>query len=114
MYQHSLEQWQVDHPHRSQQRNKWKASASEPIGAGTIAVSSEEDWPLIRCRADRIATLHPGKDGTSRVLSIKAADDVVKGSTTGVLIPPRDKGGGIAVNAYGLVVYVKSVMYISI
>ena len=90
MYQHFLEQWQVDHPHRPQQRNKWKVSASEPIGAGTITVLREENWPLLRCRVDRIATLHPGKDSTSRVLSVKTADDVVKCPTTRV----RTKGQG--------------------
>ena len=59
-----------------------------------MVVLKEDNLPPLRWKLGRITALHPGKDGISRVLSIKTAEGVVQRHATKVCILSLDEGGG--------------------
>ena len=61
---------------------------------GTMVVLKEDNLPPLRWKLGRITALHPGKDGISRVLSIKTSEGVVQRPAAKVCILPMDEGGG--------------------
>ncbi|XP_076392689.1 uncharacterized protein LOC143265292 [Megachile rotundata] len=90
MQQHFWRRWQTDYLHQLQQRNKWKVTVPEKFGPGTMVVIKEDNLPLLRWRLGRITEVHPGKDGVSRVVSIRTADGIIKRPVAKICILPVD------------------------
>ncbi|KAK1120108.1 hypothetical protein K0M31_012832 [Melipona bicolor] len=61
-------------------------------------VPKSERLPPLRWKLSRNAALTQGEDGIARVLSVEAADGLVKRPTAGECILPVDEGGGHAEN----------------
>ncbi|XP_076382083.1 uncharacterized protein LOC143260481 [Megalopta genalis] len=90
MLQHFWSRWQGEYLHQLQQRHKWQLDNPSKFRLGTLVVVKEDNLPPLRWRTGRIIELHPGKDGNTRVVSIKLSDTILRRPVTKICILPVD------------------------
>ncbi|CAK9827604.1 hypothetical protein ANTRET_LOCUS5285 [Anthophora retusa] len=88
MFQHFWKRWQREYLHHLQQRYKWKASSTEHMTKGSLVVIKDDNLPPLRWSLGRITELHQGKDGETRVVTIRTATGLYKRPTTKICILP--------------------------
>nr|XP_031836982.1 uncharacterized protein LOC116428908 [Nomia melanderi] len=89
--QHFWKRWHREHLHELQQRHKWQLDSPDNVKAGELVIIREDNTPPLKWRLGRIADLHPGSDNTSRVVSIKVADGIIKRPVTRVCVLPIEE-----------------------
>ncbi|XP_055917147.1 uncharacterized protein LOC129949607 [Eupeodes corollae] len=70
MQQHFWRRWQDEYLQTLQPRSKWH-EATENINIGDVVIIKNENLPATQWPLGRIMKLHPGKDGLTRVVTIK-------------------------------------------
>ncbi|CAK9800717.1 hypothetical protein ANTPLA_LOCUS7241 [Anthophora plagiata] len=88
MFQHFWKRWQREYLHHLQQRYKWKTSSTQHLTKGSLVVIKDDNLPPLRWALGRIAELHQGKDGETRVATIRTATGLYKRPTTKICILP--------------------------
>lgn len=73
MHQQFWKRWRDEYLHTLQQRPKWLRPA-EPIRVGSLVLLKNENAPPLQWKRARIVELHPGRDGVSRVATVRTAD----------------------------------------
>ncbi|XP_076385707.1 uncharacterized protein LOC105663446 [Megachile rotundata] len=91
MLQHFWQRWQAEYLHQLQQRNKWRAKSPTNFGPGTMVLIKDDNVPPLKWRVGRILELHPRADNITRVVSIKAAEGVIKRPLTKICILPVEQ-----------------------
>lgn len=79
LLQHFWERWSNEYLCSLQQRNKWK-TPSPGLSVGTLVLLKEDNTPPLTWPMGRITFLHPGRDGLTRVASVKTVSGEVKRS----------------------------------
>lgn len=62
--------WSLDYLQQLQTRNKWQ-KATENLAVGEIVLIKEDNLPPSRWALGRILKVHPGRDGLTRVVTLK-------------------------------------------
>lgn len=88
MLQHFWQRWYKEYLHQMQQRVKWQTTTSSSVNIGMLVVIKDDNLPPLRWKLGRILELHPGADGTTRVVSVKTADGVLKRSVNKLCVLP--------------------------
>ena len=86
MIQHFWKRWHQEYLHELQQRHRWQSDSSDILAIGTLVLIRDDNLPPLRWRLGRVAELHPGADGVTRVASIRVADGVIKRPVTKLCI----------------------------
>ncbi|XP_076247806.1 uncharacterized protein LOC143187478 [Calliopsis andreniformis] len=88
MFQHFWQRWHKEYLHHLQQRHKWKTSSNQQLRKGSLVVIKEDNLPPLRWSLGRITELHQGKDGISRVVTVRTATGIYKRPTAKICILP--------------------------
>ncbi|XP_049886662.1 uncharacterized protein LOC126381185 [Pectinophora gossypiella] len=75
--QHFWKRWSTEYISELQRRTKWKEN-KETITPNSLVLIKDDNLPPLRWRLGRIISLSPGKDGVSRVASIRTATGVIQ------------------------------------
>ncbi|KAK9508957.1 hypothetical protein O3M35_006386 [Rhynocoris fuscipes] len=70
LHQSFWKRWHTEYLSSQQERHKWRYKRNE-IPVGTLVVIKDENLSPTQRRMARIVALHPGKDGISRVATLK-------------------------------------------
>lgn len=68
--------WSRHYVAELQKRTKWQTRGKD-IELGTLVIIKEDNLPPLRWRMGRIVSVFPGKDGVSRVASIRTATGII-------------------------------------
>ena len=77
MIQGLWSQWSQEYLHHLQQRSKWRISQSN-VKIGDLVLIKEDNLPPLVWKKAIISDLHPGKDGVTRVVSLKTSTGTIK------------------------------------
>jgi hypothetical protein len=77
--QHFWKRWSREYIVELQQRSKW-ATSTRPAAVGDIVIVHEDNIPPLCWSLGRIETVHPGRDGKVRTVSVRTKSGVVKRS----------------------------------
>ncbi|XP_070515381.1 uncharacterized protein [Cardiocondyla obscurior] len=72
--------WNLEYLNELQQRTKWNKDGIK-IEVGTMVLIKDKNLPCIKWLLGRIATLHPGEDGTIRAATVKTVHGELKRTT---------------------------------
>lgn len=81
--------WSVEYLHTLQQRRKWQLREKN-IGIGDLVLILEDNLPPTKWAIGRIIDTHPGSDGQTRVVTIRANNSTYKRSIVKVARLPID------------------------
>lgn len=95
MLQHFWERWHQEYISQLQFRPKGKSSKTSTIKLGAMVLIKQDNAPPLHWPLGRITELHPGKDGITRVVSIQAAQGIIKRPVAKICILPIDDGSNI-------------------
>ena len=70
MVQNLWRQWSRDYLHQLQQRTKWR-NIQPNVKIGELVLVKEDNLPPLVWKKAIICDLHPGKDGLTRVVTLK-------------------------------------------
>lgn len=70
--------WSLEYLHEIQQRGKWFSDRGTPIREGMIVVVCDDNAPPLQWRLARVHALHPGPDGSVRVVTLQIGKTFVK------------------------------------
>ncbi|KAJ8980991.1 hypothetical protein NQ317_015811 [Molorchus minor] len=73
------QRWSRDYMCNLQQRRKWSRHTL-PVRVGELVLIKAENLPSAQWPLARVVELHPGKDGTTRVVSVKTNKGIFKRS----------------------------------
>ncbi|XP_018359718.1 PREDICTED: uncharacterized protein LOC108758967 [Trachymyrmex cornetzi] len=73
--------WSLEYLNELQKRAKWNKDGST-LNNGDVVLIKEKNLPCTQWALGRILAQHPGKDGVTRVATIKTATGEIKRSTT--------------------------------
>lgn len=77
LHQDFWSRWHKEYLHTLNQRGKW-TNPSTPVEPGTMVLIKNELTPPMRWHLGRIIETHPGKDGVSRVATVKTQQGIFK------------------------------------
>lgn len=77
LLQHFWARWSSEYLNNLQQRRKW-TSPSQQLTAGSLVLLKEDNTPPLTWPMGRIVRLHEGKDGLTRVVTVKTANAEVR------------------------------------
>jgi hypothetical protein len=80
--------WSHDYLHQLQQRNKWKDIQSN-VTIGDIVLVKEDNLPPLVWKKAVISDFHSGKDGLTRVVTLRTATGTLKRSITKICLLPK-------------------------
>lgn len=72
MHQDFWRKWHLEYLHTLQQRNKW-FKKEQNIDVGTMVLIVNEQCSPLKWNLGRVTQLHPGVDGTCRVVTVRTA-----------------------------------------
>ena len=85
-------QWSTHYLQRQQYISKWHHPSNE-IKTGSLVLITDERLPLCKCPLARAVELQPGKDGLTRVVTLKTAiTTLIRPVTKLVIIPVTQPG----------------------
>jgi hypothetical protein len=87
--QHFWTRWRKEYLTSLQQRSKWNRPPAT-IQPGSMVLINEDNLPPQQWLLGRIIQLHPGKDGITRVVSIKTTSGILKRAVNRISILPMD------------------------
>lgn len=79
LQQHFWSRWSLEYISELQQRSKWQQKVN-PIKINDLVVIKEENQPPLKWSLGRVIEVHPGKDGTVRVATVKTSTGTIKRS----------------------------------
>lgn len=85
LYQEFWKRWNNEYLARLQQRPKWKTS-SKNLEVGNLVLIRDEGLPPTKWLMGRIIDTQPGKDGHTRVVTIKNKNTIMKRPITKVCL----------------------------
>ena len=88
MIQQLWKHWSHDYLHQLQQRNKWK-DIQPNVKIGDLVLVKEDNLPPLVWKKAVINDLHTGKDGLTRVVTLKTATGTFKLSITKICVLPK-------------------------
>ncbi|XP_030758032.1 uncharacterized protein LOC115883763 [Sitophilus oryzae] len=77
MSQHYWNRWQREYLTELQNRVKWKQNSRHLLKVGILVLVKNDNAPSVNWQLGRVTELHPGKDGVTRVVSLKVNDGVL-------------------------------------
>lgn len=89
LQQHFWSRWSHEYITSLQERNKWKRDQAN-LKLGQLVVIKDDNLPPLRWKLGRVADLHPGSDGISRVASIRTSAGIVRRAFTKICPLPDD------------------------
>lgn len=89
LQQHFWSRWSLEYVSELQQRTKWRSS-HDKLKLGDLVVIKEDNLPPCKWLLGRIDTLQPGKDGISRVATIKTKRGLIKRPFAKICPLPKD------------------------
>jgi hypothetical protein len=87
--QHFWTRWRKEYLTSLHQRSKWNRPPAT-IQPGSMVLINEDNLPPQQWLLGRIIQLHPGKDGITRVVSIKTTSGILKRAVNRISILPMD------------------------
>lgn len=91
MGQHFWARWRTEYLHHLQQRSKWQTSCDSSPQVGDMVMIQEDNVPPMSWPLGRLVEVHPGKDGVTRVVSVKTKGGVLKRAVTKIALLPVDE-----------------------
>lgn len=89
--QHYWQRWSTEYISELQGRTKWKQQFGNLLKVGTLVVIKDDQLPVLKWRIGRVVALHPGRDNTVRVASVKCADgSLIKRAVSRMCVLPID------------------------
>lgn len=88
MTQHLWRHWSHDYLHQLQQRNKWKTTQPN-VKIGDLVLVKEDNLPPLVWKKAVISDIHPGKDGLTRVVTLRTATGMFKRPITKICLLPK-------------------------
>ena len=88
MIQQLWKHWSQDYLHQLQQRNKWKYMQPN-VQIGAVVLVKEENLPPLVWKKAVINDIHVGKDGLTRVVTLKIATGIFKHPITKICLLPQ-------------------------
>nr|XP_031836770.1 uncharacterized protein LOC116428796 [Nomia melanderi] len=89
--EHFWKRWHREYLYELQQRHKWQLDSPGNVKADALVIIREDNTPPLKWRLGRIADLHPDSDNTSRVVSIKVVDGIIKRPVSRVCVLPIEE-----------------------
>ncbi|XP_050293812.1 uncharacterized protein LOC126734295 [Anthonomus grandis grandis] len=89
LQQHFWRRWSLEYISELQQRLKWRTNYDQ-LNIGDLVVVKKDNLPPCKWLLGRIDHLHPGKDGISRVASIKTRKGLIKRSFAKICPLPKN------------------------
>jgi hypothetical protein len=96
MIQRLWKQWSQDYLHQLQQRHKWR-NIQPNVKIGELVLVKEDNLPPLVWKKAMISDLHPGKDGLTRVVTLKTSTGTLKRPITKICLLTQVELGGIIV-----------------
>ena len=90
MKQHFWRRWSKEYLNQLTTRAKWHLKKPEDIKIGSLVLLKEDNISSLRWPLGRIVEVFPGKDGTTRVVTVKTSSGSYKRSITRVAPLPVD------------------------
>ncbi|XP_076230267.1 uncharacterized protein LOC143176322 [Nomia melanderi] len=90
MFQHFWQRWQKECIHHMQQRHKWQQNSPNKIEIDTLVIMKEDNQPPLQWKLGRVVQLHPGRDGITRVASLRTSSGLLKRPVRKLCILPVD------------------------
>jgi len=87
MIQGLWRQWSQEYLHHLQQRTKWRSNQSN-VKVGDLVLIKEDNLPPLVWKKAIISDLHPGKDGVTRVVTLKTSTGTIKRPITKICLVP--------------------------
>ena len=89
MIQHFRRKWSQQYLHTLHERSKWRFKSNDQNLLGALVLLKDENSPPSKWTTARIIQMHPGKDGTTRVVSVRTANgNIMKRSVVKVCVLP--------------------------
>lgn len=88
MAQHFWRRWSNDYITNLQNRTKWMLQNETKIPIDTLVILKEDNLPPLYWRLGRVIATHPGRDGVSRVVSVKTANGVFRRAVGKICVLP--------------------------
>ncbi|KAJ8914129.1 hypothetical protein NQ315_016206 [Exocentrus adspersus] len=85
LVQHFWRRWAAEYLTSLQPRGKWKKS-NPGLRVGDLVLIQEDNLPVLQWKTGRVTTLHPGKDGITRVVSVLVRGGEIKRSVANIKI----------------------------
>lgn len=70
--------WQTEYLQKLQGRQKWQQRKPENLNIGDLVLIRHENFPPTKWPMGRILELHPGKDGLTRVVTLKTQQSILQ------------------------------------
>nr|CAH7719124.1 unnamed protein product [Callosobruchus chinensis] len=80
--------WSKEYVSELQVRSKWKRNHPSLLQPGVIVVIKEDNLPPNKWSLGKVLELHPGRDGVSRVVTVKTSTGVYKRPVTRLCVLP--------------------------
>lgn len=81
LHQHFWARWSTEYLLQLQQRKSW-TNRPTSVSRGDLVLLKDDNLPPLKWRIGRIIQLHPGKDGITRVVTVKTQNGELKRATT--------------------------------
>ena len=88
MIQRLWKQWSQNYLHQLQQRHKWR-NIQPNVKIGELVLVKEDNLPPLVWKKSVISDLHPGKDGLTRVVTLKTSMGTLKRPITKICLLPQ-------------------------
>jgi hypothetical protein len=88
MIQGLWKQWSQDYLHQLQQRSKWR-NIQPNVKIGDLVLVKEDNLPPLVWKKAVIIDLHTGKDGLTRVVTLKTSTGMFKRPITKICLLPK-------------------------
>ncbi|XP_057671148.1 uncharacterized protein LOC130902885 [Diorhabda carinulata] len=90
MYHHYWRRWSSEYVSTLQQRVKWKTASKELLNIGALALLKDKNSPPLYWALARIVKLHPGSDGITRVVTLRAKNGILRRAVSEICVLPID------------------------
>lgn len=87
IFQNFWTHWKLDYVNQLQIRNKWNTQNPE-VNIDDLVMVKDESLPATKWALGRVLEKHPGKDGMTRVVTVKTGRNVIKRTITKIAPMP--------------------------
>ena len=91
MLQHFWQRWYQEYLPELQRRQNWQTTNANKIKPGIMVLIKEDNMPPMQWPLGRIEEIHPGRDGITRVISIRVSRGIIKRPVAKVCILPSEE-----------------------
>ncbi|GJQ79180.1 hypothetical protein Trydic_g5427 [Trypoxylus dichotomus] len=91
LFQHMGKRWSTEYLSQLQTWTKWYSNNESRLKEGCMVILKEENLPPFKWKIGRIEKAFPGKDGVTRVVSVRTKDGFLKRAVNMLcLLPVED------------------------